>query len=140
MRMEMRSICQLLVGAAALFLATGTVSPALSTPLSDREKQTFSNALMRLCIEMITKDAPKTPQYYSRPPFTIEEIWDYCKYSSEMIADLITSEEHPKSKEPWESIRESVREKVECIVVEKCKKHLNLPDPSQFQYGRCWKG
>jgi hypothetical protein len=81
-----------------------------------------------------------TPQYYHRAPFTIEEIWDYCRCSAETLAELITSEEYNSGKTVPESAKESLEEKIACIAVEKCKKHLNLPDSSQFQYARCWKG
>ena len=59
-----------------------------------------------------------------------------------MAENLITSEEYYAYKPETlpENIPESVKEKGQCIAVEKCKKHLNLPDPSQLQYERCWKG
>jgi len=122
--------------AAALFLATGTAHTATgqSVFLTERQKAEVYRMFLEACVRRGIKNGTPTT------PFTIEATWEYCRCGAKTIADLITSEEHPKSKEPWESIRESVREKVECIVVEKCKKHLNLPDPSQFQYGRCWKG
>jgi hypothetical protein len=34
----------------------------------------------------------------------------------------------------------SLEDKVKCVVVEKCKKHLNLAYPEKFQYEQCWKG
>jgi len=127
----------LLTSIAALFLATGT---ALSTPLTDREKQTVYRGVLEPCVRDWIKRAPSVPQYLPRPAFTIEEIWDFCRCSAEMSADLMTSEEYAARSPLSESTKQSVREKTECIVIEKCKQHLNLPNASRYSFERCWKG
>jgi hypothetical protein len=112
-------------------------SPATATPLTDSDKSALYNLVNKGCVEKITRDSPKTPLYYPRPSFTEQEISDYCSCNAEVLADLITKEEYAiKSTTPPASLIE----KIKCIAVEKCKKHLNLPDPSQFQYEECWKG
>jgi hypothetical protein len=123
-------------------------SPATATPLTDSDKSGLYNLINKGCVEKITRDSPKTPLYYPRPPFTEQEISDYCSCNAEVLADLMTKEEYAlkdfrtdsKSTTPPASVIQSVIEKIKCIAVEKCKKHLNLPDPSQFQYEECWKG
>jgi len=62
-----------------------------------------------------------------------------------MLTELITSDEYNAGRgvspeNVPESLKESLDEKVRCITMEKCKKHLNLPDPSLLQHERCWKG
>ena len=127
----------LLTSVAALFLATGM---AQSTPTTDREKAAVYRMSVETCVRGIT-DGKMKSQDYHRAPVTIEETWDYCRCVAETLAELVTSEEYNSGNKPIpKSAGESLTEKISCIAVEKCKKHLNLPDPSQFQYERCWKG
>jgi hypothetical protein len=56
MRMEMRSICQLLVGAAALFLATGVVRADDFVALVQKGNESASMTIIRInmsCAEML---------------------------------------------------------------------------------------
>src|SRR5262249_54651689 len=126
------------IGIAALLLATGT---AHGTPMTDRQKQMLYSVFIQSCVRGLPH------LWLPRPPLTIEEVWNYCQCAGGMLEDLITSEEYFAFKPPDapnesvpESVKESATEKAQCIAVEKCKKHLNLPDPSQLQYERCWKG
>jgi hypothetical protein len=129
----------LLIGVAALSVLSA--SAAQSTPMTDQEKSTVYRLAIEKCVTDITRDAPRTPQLFSRPAFTTEEISDYCRCDAETLAEIVTSEEYNSGKGPIEeNVKEDLREKVACVAVEKCKNHLNLPDPSQFQHARCWKG
>jgi hypothetical protein len=80
------------------------------------------------------------------PPFTEQEISNYCECVASSMADLLTKEEwselilNKPVKSVPKSIKDSTEEKEKCIVVEKCKKHLNLAYPEKFQYEQCWKG
>jgi|SRR5262249_7925331 len=131
-----------LTGVAALLLATGMahVATAQSASLTERQKAEVYRMSLEACVRRGIKDGTPTT------PFTIEETWEYCRCGAETIADLVTIEEYnlgilpEKSPESAKNAKESLLDKVACIAVEKCKKHLNLRDPSQYQFERCWKG
>jgi len=88
------------------------------------------------------------------PPFTEEEISTYCGCIGSTIADLITKDEYAVINFVLEAERNrslaprripprleaSLMEKVKCVAVEKCKRHLNLAYPEKFQHEQCWKG
>ena len=67
------------------------------------------------------------------------------------FADVLTNEEaelglsllsvsKPNLTPEKSKILESFLEKVRCVAVERCKKHLNLAYPEKFQHEQCWKG
>jgi hypothetical protein len=114
-----------------------TERPALAEPLTDSDKKAAYDVLKKDCIGIVTRDSPKVPRYYSRGPFTEQEISSYCECTASMMADSITQEEYALR---YTKLPASLIEKAKCVAVEMCKKHLNLPDPSQFQYEECWKG
>jgi hypothetical protein len=119
---------------------------ALAEPLTSSNRSAVTTAFTKHCLAIITRDSSKVPRYYSRAPFTDQEISDYCGCVALTMADVLTEEEwseikdNKPTKSVSKSIKESAVEKAKCLVVEKCKKYLNLPDPSQFQYEQCWKG
>jgi hypothetical protein len=134
---------RLLILTIAGMILAGT---ALAEPLTSPNRSEVTALFTKRCVAMITRDSPKVPRYYSRAPFTDQEISDYCGCVALTMADVLTEEEWSviKNNKPVKSapkiIKDSTEEKAKCLAVEKCKKHLNLPDPSHFQYEQCWKG
>jgi hypothetical protein len=128
---------------AFFIFATLLISTApTSGQLADPDKSAFTKMYTKGCIEMLNRDSDKIRDAYQMSaPLTKQEISNYCECGSSLVADFL-------SKEEYDAVRQGsrrkpsrdVEEKLKCVVVEKCKKHLNLPDPSQFQYEDCWKG
>jgi hypothetical protein len=116
---------------------------ALAETLTDSEKSAFAAKMTSSCAARfrVGYDLKGKP---SEPSFTEQEISTYCECVGSSTADVMTKEEYEliirNEKHPPAKLEASVIEKVRCIVVEKCKKHLNLAYPEKFQYEQCWKG
>jgi TonB family protein len=117
--------------------------PALAEPLTDAEKSAFRPKMSAACAARYGLGYDEKGKPFD-PPFTEQEVSNYCECVSSTLADVLTQEESMfvlhKNIEPSEKLKASMLEKTKCIVVEKCKKHLNLAHPEKFQYEQCWKG
>jgi hypothetical protein len=138
-------------GVAALFLATGTAAP--DELLAEPDKSVFAAEMAAVCTAKYRLGYDNKGVRFD-PPFTEEEISSYCGCTSSTIADLITKDEYaainfvreaegnrslaPRRMPP--KLEASLMEKINCVAVEKCKKHLNLGQPEKFQHEQCWKG
>jgi hypothetical protein len=132
-----KSVCLAAV-ALTLLLASW---PASAAPLTDSERSTTITVITKDCIKNLIRDSDKIRDYFRMPaPLTEQEISDYCKCSASSTADVLTTEEYNMPFNKGNELPANMRDNLKCIVMEKCKKHLNLPDPSQFQNEECWKG
>jgi hypothetical protein len=125
--------------ALVLSVVLSTAAPA--EPLTDRDKSAFAAKLTSDCIAKFRLGYDNDNKPYD-PPFTEQEISNYCQCAGPSMADLMTKEEYAVIHDKHAPARlvASMMEKVKCIVVEKCKKHLNLAHPEKFQDEQCWKG
>jgi hypothetical protein len=138
----------LLTGIAALFLATGTAYTQTPTRI---DKSVIASLIAGVCTAKYRLGYDNKGIRYD-PPFTEEEISSYCGCVSSTIAELITEDEYALINSLQEAERNrppqpmppkllaSLTEKIACVAVEKCKKHLNLAYPEKFQHEQCWKG
>jgi hypothetical protein len=123
---------RLLILTIAGMILAGT---AVAESLTESDKSAFAAKVTSGCIA----DLNKRPY---QPPFTDQEISNYCECAGSSMADVISKGEYDViyDKHAPAKLAASVIEKVKCIVVEKSKKHLNLAYPEKFQYEQCWKG
>jgi hypothetical protein len=119
---------------------------ALAEPLTDSDKSAATALFTKTCVARYKLGYDLKGTVYD-PPFTEQEISNYCECTSSSLADLLTEEEwaalmllKDKGIYPSKTVDESLKEKGQCIGVSKCKKHLNLAYPEKFQYEQCWKG
>jgi hypothetical protein len=117
----------LFTGIAVLFLATGAAVP--DELLTEPDKSVFAAKIVAFCTTRLRSDR------YS-PPFTEEQISSYCRCASSTLADITTKDEYAARDR---RLVPSYMEKLRCVTVEKCKKHLNLAYPQKCQYEQCWK-
>src|SRR5262249_40435097 len=128
-------------GVAALLLATGTA--AADELLAEPDKSVFAAKMVSNCVARYRSGYDEKGVRYD-PPFTEEEISNYCGCVGSTMADLITKDEYAVMnlirRDVPPKLKASMIEKATCVAVEKCKRHLNLAYPEKFQYEQCWKG
>jgi hypothetical protein len=115
----------------------------MAEPLTESQKSAFAAKMSASCAARYRLGYDLKGKRYD-PPFTEEEISNFCQCAAATLADLLTKEEYmfiAQNIEPPERLKTSMIEKSACIAGEKCKQHLNLARPELFQqYEQCWKG
>jgi hypothetical protein len=109
--------------------------------LTDSDKSALAAKVTSGCIARLRLGYDLKGKPYE-PPFTEQEISNYCECAGASMADVVTKTEYDilHDKHPPAKLAASLMVKVKCLAVEKCKKHLNLAYPEKFQYEQCWKG
>jgi hypothetical protein len=147
--------------ALVLSVVLSTAAPA--EPLTDPDKSAFAAAMSASCAARYRLGYDLKGKRYD-PPFTEEEISNYCGCMGSTYEDVLTNEEAKlglsllsvlrpnltvdadranelrRSVLEKSKILEGLLEKTKCVAVERCKKHLNLAYPEKFQHEQCWKG
>jgi hypothetical protein len=128
---------------------------ALAEPATDSSRNEFTAKLISSCTARYKLGYDTKGKRYD-PPFTEEEISNFCGCMGSTYADILTKEEialalslmnEPNPSRTWMpadaaqvKAMQSLMEKAKCTAQERCNKHLNLAHPELAQHEQCWKG